>query len=431
MVDIEWKYCGVEILSTFYIHWPFCISKCSYCNFYSRPIKRTVELLSGPSGAMSSEVNSKTEATENRVGSCQEASCGNPSHEEFIDYIYWLDQYKKASAFFKQFSSGQQITSIYFGGGTPSLLPESFVSEIVKHIRANFEVLHDAEITIEANPKTIDVKKAINLKEAGINRISIGVQSIYDEWLAVLGRTSHNSYDAISCVNQMSEVFDNISIDMIYNRPGQEVAGWERELREAMDLFGGDIKHISCYELIIEKGTPLYCKIESGELAAPAASSDSSFFDVTHDVLGENGFEMYEVSNFAKGEEFRGLHNLSYWQYEDFFGIGPGAHSRVSFDTCDLLKGKAKGKIAISQLEDFKMSSEILSDEDILKEKLIMGLRAKCGVAIRDLAGISNIDKKMLKLQENSYIICNCDRAVATYEGLKRVNLIVEYILKD
>jgi oxygen-independent coproporphyrinogen-3 oxidase len=318
-----------------------------------------------------------------------------------------------------KYSVNQKITSIYFGGGTPSLLPVSFVSEVIKSIKTNFDVLSGAEITIEANPRTIDIEKAGALKEAGINRISIGVQSIYDRWLMVLGRISHGAHDGISCVNQMSKVFDNVSIDMIYNRPGQGITEWALELKEVMDLFCGQIKHISCYELIVEENTPLYTKIKTGELPQPVKSSDSAFLDTTRDILAKNGFEMYEVSNFAKGEEFYGQHNLSYWRYEDFFGVGPGAHSRVS------VNGQ---KIAITQLKGFEMSYETLSEKDVLKEKLIMGLRAKCGIAIADLKGVPNLDKKMLKLSKSSYIIYNCGRVVVTYEGLKRANLVVEYI---
>lgn len=353
-------------MPSIYIHWPFCISKCDYCDFHSRV-------------------------------------------REDIDYEEWLLKYKKAMIFFKD--RGSKINSIYFGGGTPSLLPAWFIRDLIGFIRLNFEVSEEAEITLEANPGTIPE----NIAESGVNRISIGVQSIYDIGLQILGRRSHTAGEAIRCVHNMSEIFENVSIDVIYNRPGQSPEEWHSELLEVLELFSERIQHISCYELIVEENTPLGKDILAGK--TPKPSETDEFFDITHDVLPKNGFEMYEVSNFSK-PGFQSKHNLAYWRYEDYFGVGPGAHSRVT--------SKNGRKLAIEYTKDHKFIVEELSQKDILKEKVIMGLRAKCGV---NLADFPISQEKISRLIKNCYVVFENGRIIMTYEGIKRLNMIVEYIL--
>ena len=374
-------------MSTIYVHWPFCVSKCHYCDFNS-------------------------------------VACN-----EKIDFEDWLSLYKKVLLAFKnQFYKGEKITSVYFGGGTPSLLPVSFVDEFLNEVSKNFDLQVDAEITLEANPKTINAKKAEGLKKAGVNRLSIGVQSLNDEDLKMLGRI-HSAKDAIDCVNEMRLVFDNLSIDLIYNRPKHKVEDWKTELEAALKL---PITHVSLYELIVENGTPLKTMIESGVLEEP--SCDDEFIKQTVATAESFGFMQYEVSNFAK-DAFQGRHNLSYWKYEDYFGIGPGAHSRVSVD------GK---KIAIAQVSVNKdwllwaskaaFSEEILSEDDVFKERLIMGLRSHCGFDTTttsvSLKNKYDLDNKIATLLKNSYMIIDEGKIILTYEGILRLNLVVEYIVK-
>jgi len=333
------------------------------------------------------------------------------------------------SKFKSKFYKGEAITSVYFGGGTPSLLPSWFVSDFLSEVKNNFKLDKDAEITLEANPKTIDKYKALALKNAGVNRLSIGVQSIIDSDLKMLGRI-HSAEEAKICVYEMSEVFDNLSIDLIYNRPGQNLFSWQKELREVLNF---PITHISLYELIVEEGTKLATMISLGLLPKPSDSSE--FFERTIDIAGENGFEMYEVSNFAKDKHY-GRHNLSYWKYEDYYGIGPGAHSRVSVNG---------HKIAVSQISDNSswltwadspvFDEDKLSEDDVFKEKLIMGLRSKCGVNFRDFSTrIKNkydLEKKIKKLEENLYIMENDGSVVLTCEGIMMLNLIIGYLVED
>ena len=378
-------------MSTIYIHWPYCISKCHYCDFNS-------------------------------------TKCNND-----IDYIKWLAGYKNVIKKYKDsFYDGKKITSIYFGGGTPSLLPEKFINDILEIINNLYKLSDDIEITIEANPKTITKAKAINLRNAGINRMSIGIQSIIDDDLKMLGRI-HNAEDAKQCVYEMSEIFDNLSIDMIYNRPSQKINAWKNELEKVLQY---PINHISLYELIVEQNTKLKKMIDAGILDKP--SDSSIFFEETIKIAQENGFEMYEVSNFAKDKKY-GKHNVSYWKYEDYYGIGAGAHSRCTVNN---------HKVAISQISDNDTwlqhalqnqipiyEEEILTQDDEYKERLIMGLRSKFGINLNkiddNIQSKYGIQKKLQKLKTNSYIINNGDHVILTIDGIMKLNLIVEYLTKE
>lgn len=382
-------------MSTIYIHWPYCLSKCYYCDFNSVVCKNN------------------------------------------INYLKYYQLYKNVLNKFKeQFYNNEEITSIYFGGGTPSLVDPIFIDNLLNYIYNIFRISDNVEITIEANPKTIDKYKAQQFKCSGVNRISIGVQSIIDEDLRVLGRI-HNSYDAIKCVYDMSDIFNNISIDIIYNRPGQKIEDWVEELNRILLL---PIQHISMYELIIEDNTYIKYLIDKGFIEKP--SNNSKFMEETIKIAKYNGFEMYEISNYVKKDKrLYSKHNLSYWNYDRYYGVGAGAHSRVS---------NGNNIYAIEQLnnindwllwsENPEFDLEQLSEDDIYKEQLIMGLRTKFGV------NINNLNKKMIKkyklfdkmkvLKENSYIVDtteintvdNNNNLILTYKGMLKLNMIVEYL---
>ena len=376
-------------MSTIYIHWGYCLSKCYYCNFNSVP--------------------------------CNKA----------LDYEAWCNAYIKVlREYRRRYYRNEKITSIYFGGGTPSLLPGWFVAKILDEISAHFKLSETVEITLEANPKTINKSKAHSFKSAGINRLSIGVQSIIDSDLKMLGRI-HSAADAISCVMDMTQIFDNVSIDIMYNRPGQNLASWENELRTVLHY---PIQHISLYELIVEPNTKIKAMIEAERLPPP--SSSSKFFEKTIEIARSNGFERYEVSNFAKNEHY-GRHNISYWKYDDYYGIGAGAHSRCS------IEGR---KIAIAQIEDneewLKWASaditfceEKLTEEDEFKERLLMGLRSKFGIKLKDISNHIKtkygLNAKLDKLRANSYIISMGDDMILTDEGIMKLNLIIRYLTEE
>ena len=376
-------------MSTIYIHWPYCLSKCYYCDFNSIVCKNN------------------------------------------INYLKYYQLYKNVlHKFIEQFYNNEEITSIYFGGGTPSLVDPIFIDNLLNYIYKVFKVSNDVEITIEANPKTIDKYKANQFKRSGINRISIGVQSIIDEDLRILGRI-HNSYDAIKCVYDMSDIFNNVSIDIIYNRPGQKIEDWIEELKKILLL---PIQHISMYELIVENNTYIKYLIDKGFIEEPSNNSD--FMEETIKIAKNYGFEMYEISNYIKnGTQLYSKHNMSYWNYDRYYGVGAGSHSRVS---------SGNNIYAIEQLsnindwllwaENPNFNSQPLSEDDIYKEQLIMGLRTKFGV------NINNLNKEMTKkyklfektkvLKENAYIvgIDNSNNLILSYKGMLKLNMIVEYL---
>lgn len=375
-------------MSVVYIHWPFCVSKCYYCDF-------------------------------NSVACC-----------ETIDFRHWLLMYEKIlQKFADEIAQGEEVTSVYFGGGTPSLLPGFFVDRIIDFIATNFHLKTDAEITIEVNPKTLATKKAKQFKGSGVNRVSVGVQSLRDDDLKLLGRT-HLAKDAKRCVESLAEIFDNVSIDMIYNRPNQKFAEWEEELRS---VFDWPIKHISLYELIIEQNTPLQKMIENG--LVPNVSDDERFMNMSIDLAEAFGFQRYEVSNFAVSG-FEGKHNLAYWEYEDYYGVGPGAHSRFVVDgakvaSCQVANNQEWLAWASSEAATFE--KERLSCDDVFHEMLIVGLRSKYGF---DSAKISdnmkrkyNFYDKLERLVKNSYVLVERQRVVLTKAGMLRLNLIVEYFV--
>jgi oxygen-independent coproporphyrinogen-3 oxidase len=357
--------------------------------------------------------------------------------------------------FKRRFYKNEDITSVYFGGGTPSLLPVWFISDFIDNVQKEFRLTPDAEITLEVNPKTIDKIKAMELKEAGVNRLSIGVQSIIDEDLKMLGRI-HTSEEAKRCVFDMREVFSNISIDMIYNRPNQKIATWEEELIQVLNF---PINHISAYELIVEDNTKIKKMIDSGNVKSPSDSDE--FFKKTLKIMQNTGFDMYEVSNFAKDGALAssvcgggpvwfniqvyhaapppipyGRHNISYWKYEDYYGVGPGSHSRVSVNN---------KKIAIEQPQDSAkwmiwgenpiFNEEPLSEDDEFKERVIMGLRFKGGINLNKFTESAknkyDIKNKLKSLEENSYIITDDEYVALTYSGIMKLNLVIRYLTKE
>jgi len=266
--------------SALYIHIPFCDHKCIYCDFYS--IITSDNILS------------------------------------------FLQSLKKEIKYYAEnYSSNRIITSIFFGGGTPSLMQPEYLEEIISSIAENFTVSAEAEITMETNPGTVDKEKLRKFRSSGINRISIGVQSFNDDELKFLTRI-HNSSTAVETLHIASEVgFENISLDLIFNLPGQTKQIWLSNLKQAIQL---PINHISTYSLILERGTILNKMVLDGKIKMQSDDHDADLYETTVDFLTQNGFYQYEVSNFTKpGYECK--HNNVYWQYKDYLGLGTSAHS--------------------------------------------------------------------------------------------------------
>ncbi|NCQ19431.1 MAG: radical SAM family heme chaperone HemW, partial [Ignavibacteria bacterium] len=269
--------------SSLYIHIPFCDHKCIYCDFYSIITHDGIQI--------------------------------------------YLDALKKEIEYFaRNYSAGRKFTTIFFGGGTPSLLAPHEIEEIIFQLKNNFTVSKDAEITLETNPGTVDKEKLKDFLKAGINRISIGIQTFDDEELKFLTRI-HNKQTAIETVWLAKEVgFKNISLDLIFNLPKQTKEKWMLNLQTAIAL---PITHLSAYSLILERGTILNKLVLDKKVVLQDEDYDAELHEMTIEFLNRNNFVQYEVSNFAlKGFECR--HNLAYWQYKNYLGFGTSAHSFVN-----------------------------------------------------------------------------------------------------
>lgn len=265
-----------------YIHIPFCDHKCIYCDFYSIITSDNIDFFLK---ALKKEIN------------------------------FYADNY----------SAARELISIYFGGGTPSLMSPEYIADIIDSVKASFNVEEKAEITLETNPGTISIQKLKEFRDAGINRISIGIQSFDNEDLKFLTRI-HNSKAAVRTVIEAEKAgFDNISLDLIFNLPNQTKKKWIKNLEQAVKL---PVKHISAYSLILERGTILNKMVLDGKVKIEDEDYDAELYETAINLLTVNGFYQYEVSNFAK-PEYECFHNNAYWHYLDYFGFGTSAHSFI------------------------------------------------------------------------------------------------------
>ena len=328
-----------------YIHFPFCKQKCLYCDFHSAAGRE--DWMKPYIGAL-----------------CAEA--------------------RRISPALKNIS----IDTIYMGGGTPTLFAPKAIGQVLTACREAFSISTDAEVSIEANPATVDALSLAGLREAGLNRLSIGAQSFSDPLLRTLGRI-HQSHDIVDAVVSASAAgFENISIDLIYGIPGQILADWEDTLREALAL---PITHISVYSLKIEKGTPFYTQYQSGELILPGEDAELAMQDTAIDLLASAGFDRYEVSNYARpGYECR--HNLHYWRYDEYPGLGSGACGRLgpirytgTEDIAAYIEAAQAGLPAFS-------GKEVLPHGMRVREAIMMGLRLTEGIEYGDFRARFGID---------------------------------------
>ncbi len=267
-------------MASLYLHIPYCEKKCVYCDFYSIENMKTMDLF--------------LNALEKEIAMAAVGYSGRESFE-----------------------------SIFFGGGTPSLLPPSALERILSAIHSHFRIDPGAEITVETNPGTADADKLREYRLLGVNRLSIGIQSFHSDELNFLSRI-HTSGEAIACVENANLAgFDNVSVDLIFSLPNQTLERWKENLRRAIALRP---KHISAYSLIVEEHTPLYSMVQSGTVKPLPEEMDTAMYETTLALMAENGFAQYEVSNFAK-TGFESRHNKNYWNHSNYLGVGPSAHS--------------------------------------------------------------------------------------------------------
>ena len=347
-----------------YIHWPFCLSKCPYCDF-----------------------NSHVRAAA-------------------------IDQPRYAAAFETELAStaarigARTVSTIFIGGGTPSLMQPATVAAVLDAIARHWTVAANAEITLEANPTSVEAERFDGFRAAGVNRVSLGVQALDDTALAGLGRR-HTAAEALAAVRVAQSAFERSSFDLIYARPGQTLEAWETELRAAIAEAA---EHLSLYQLTIEQGTPFAALHASGKLTLPAPELARAFYDVTQEVCAAEGLPAYEVSNHARnGAQCR--HNLIYWRYHEYAGIGPGAHGRIVVD------GKRRATATEPRPEDWLarvesaghglIVDEMLTRAQMADEFLLMGLRLTDGIdpgRYRALRGRPLDDARVAALARDGFV---------------------------
>lgn len=372
-----------------YVHWPFCVSKCPYCDFNSHVRERVDQ-----------EV-------------WRAALLADLRHEAAL-------------------LPGRRVSSIFFGGGTPSLMPPATVAAVIAEAEVLWGLAEDCEITLEANPNSVEVAAFADLAAAGVNRVSIGVQSFDAQVLAFLGR-AHSGDEARRAIAAAQTYFGRASFDLIYARPGQALSDWERELRDALAFGTG---HLSLYQLTIEPGTRFATLAAKGELVIPDGDAAADLFDATQAMTRAAGLPRYEVSNHARpGEESR--HNLTYWRYGDYAGVGPGAHGRRLAQATERHK-KPENFIAAVERNShgIKVESDLPAQERAT-EAMLMGLRLSEGVDLARVEARSGLergafvdDAAVVRLAGMGLMRADGDRLVVTGDGILLLDSILSEVVK-
>lgn len=380
----DWKNGGFGL----YIHWPFCQSKCPYCDF-----------------------NSHVAAD--------------------IDQTRWIKAYCSEIRRSAAETPGRILNSIFFGGGTPSLMAVDTVSAILSEVRDCWTFANDIEITLEANPGSVEAQRFAGYAKAGVNRISMGFQALNDPDLKRLGRL-HTVSESLKALEIARGAFDRVSFDLIYARQDQSVEAWKSELKQALSF---DPDHLSLYQLTIEDGTAFGDRYNAGKLKGlPEEDASAEMYFATQDICENAGLPAYEVSNHAqKGQESR--HNLIYWRYGDYLGIGPGAHGRVTL-------GKARFAtethlspalwLAAAERGTGETGRSILSREDQAVEYLMMSLRLSEGSEIeryQSLSGQKLPEQKIRDLDKLGLVRADGNRLRCTAKGRPVLNGILRELL--
>ncbi|MBM2290620.1 coproporphyrinogen III oxidase [Sulfitobacter pseudonitzschiae] len=378
----DWQNGGFGI----YIHWPFCAAKCPYCDFNSH-VART------------------------------------------IDHAAWRNAYLEEIRKAAEQTPGRIVHTVFFGGGTPSLMEPWVVADIIDAIRKHWPTANDMEITLEANPGSVEAQRFADFRAGGVNRISMGIQALNDEDLRRLGRI-HSADEARAAFDIARKTFDRVSFDLIYGRQKQTLADWESELKQALTMA---IDHLSLYQLTIEQGTAFGDRYNAGKLAGlPDEDRAADMFTLTRDICADFGMPAYEVSNHARdGAQSR--HNLIYWRYGDYVGIGPGAHGRLT------LNGQRFATEAPTNpkrwLEELRQLPNVaLTGEDQANEFLLMGLRLTDGVDLarfEALSGRSVAPDTLKNLSELGLLDQRGRKISVTEQGVSVLNGVLRELLAD
>ncbi len=381
----DWQAGGFGI----YVHWPFCQSKCPYCDF-----------------------NSHVRGS--------------------IDHRRWQQALVREIENSAKMVPDRSVGSVFFGGGTPSLMAPETVDAVLSAIRANWAVSNDLEVTLEANPTSVEAGKFAAFGQVGVNRLSMGIQSLRDTDLKSLGRL-HTAAEARRAFDIARDHFKRVSFDLIYARQAQSVDDWQEELAEAAEMA---VDHLSLYQLTIESGTRFGDLYKKGRLRdLPTGETSAEMYEKTQEICDLHGFSSYEVSNHAvKGAESR--HNLVYWRYGDYVGVGPGAHGRLTVDGQRLAPESGplpeEWLLTVEKQGTAINTSEIISRSDQASEYLMMSLRLSEGSDLNrfaDLAGTPISDERIQYLVDQGLLAREKDRIYTVGSGRMVLNAVLRELL--
>lgn len=374
-----------------YIHWPFCVSKCPYCDF-------------------------------------------NSHVRDPIDEEQWEKAYVRELDFLGSQTRGRKLVSVFLGGGTPSLMAPQTVGAILDRLSNYWTLDPSLEITLEANPNSAEQEKFRAFKSAGINRLSLGVQSLYDSSLKRLGR-AHGRHEALRALSMARQTFERFSFDLIYARPQQSLREWREELQEALTYAGS---HLSLYQLTLEKGTAFYTQAQAGRLQLPEEQLAGDFYEITQEIMEKAEMPAYEISNHARsGEESR--HNLIYWRSQDYGALGPGAHGRVfeegkRWSTKNFRTPERWLRSVQETGNGLEERVEVSRDEQMI-EFLMMGLRLREGISLARFETLARQPferifppEKLLPLITEKFLVKESDCLKATRRGQMCLNAVLSHL---
>ncbi|WP_299372367.1 radical SAM family heme chaperone HemW [uncultured Tateyamaria sp.] len=369
-----------------YVHWPFCAAKCPYCDFNSH-VTRSVDHAAW-CAALVSEVH--------KIGAE---------------------------------TRGRTLNSVFFGGGTPSLMDPRTVDAILAAVHQTWPTANDLEVTLEANPTSVEASRFADFRTAGVNRVSMGIQALNDSDLKALGRM-HSATEGLAAFDIARNTFDRVSFDLMYGRQNQSLTQWESELSQALSL---GLDHVSLYQLTVEQGTAFGDRYNAGRLRGlPDDDLSADMYALTQDICAEHGLDRYEVSNHAKdGAESK--HNLIYWRYGDYAGIGPGAHGRITTQGARLSTVQTRMPAAWLSGDDRELRSA-LTASDQATEFLLMGMRVRDGISMDRYSEISGnpLNSSNIKaLLEMGMIEIEGDQLRASDHGFALLNAVLEKLLID
>jgi oxygen-independent coproporphyrinogen-3 oxidase len=372
-----------------YVHWPFCVSKCPYCDF-------------------------------------------NSHVRENVDQAAWRDTLLRDLAYEAAALPGRRLGSIFFGGGTPSLMPPETVAAIIDAATRHWPAEPDIEITLEANPSSVEAARFADIAAAGVNRVSLGLQALDDDALVFLGR-AHGVVEGLAALDTAQRAFSRVSFDLIYARTGQSLAAWDAELVRALS-FGTE--HLSLYQLTIEPGTRFATEAAAGRIVIPEGDAAADLFEATRERTAAAGLPAYEISNHARpGAESR--HNLVYWRYRDYAGIGPGAHGRRDGLATARHKKPENWIAAVARNGHGAQIEQPLAPRERSTEALLMGLRLREGVDLARIAGLGETSVEALidwpaaqRLEAQGLLARGGDRLAVTEAGMLLLDAILPLVVR-